>query len=76
MADQDVCQGLTAYEISRVDLGKIDPAALGALIDTSKVTLPDVKNVEIRAKARQEELKKDPYAEMPGKEGTCYGTDC
>ena len=76
VADQYVCQGLTAYEMSRVDLGKIDPAALGALIDTSKVTLPDVKNVEIRAKARQEELKKDPYAEMPGKEGTCYGTDC
>ncbi len=76
VADQHVCQGLTAYEMSRVDLGKIDPAQLGALIDTSKVTLPDPKKVETRAKARQEELKKDPYADMPGKEGTCYGTDC
>ena len=76
VTDQHVCQGLTAYEMSRVDLGKIDPAQLGALIDTSKVTLPDPKKVETRAKARQEELKKDPYADMPGKEGTCYGTDC
>ena len=75
-ADQHVCQGLTAYEMSRVDLGKIDPTQLGALIDTSKVTLPDAKKVETRAKARREELKKDPYADMPGKEGTCYGTDC
>ena len=56
--------------------GKIDPTQLGALIDTSKVTLPDAKKVETRAKARREELKKDPYADMPGKEGTCYGTDC
>lgn len=76
VADQHVCQGLTAYEMSRVDLGKIDPAQLGALIDTSKVTLPDPKKVETRAKARQEGLKKNPYADMPGKEGTCYGTDC
>lgn len=75
-ADRHVCQGLTAYEMSRVDLGKIDPTQLGALIDTSKVTLPDAKKVETRAKARREELKKDPYADMPGKEGTCYGTDC
>ena len=76
VTDQHVCQGLTAYEMSRVDLGKIDPAQLGALIDTSKVTLPDPKKVETRAKARQEELKKDPYTDMPSKEGTCYGTDC
>ena len=74
--DAYVCQGLTAYEMSRVDLGKIDPAQLGALIDTSKVNIPSSKNVETRAKARQEELKKDPYADMPSKEGTCYGTDC
>ena len=76
VADQHVCQGLTAYEMSRVDLGKIDPSALGALIDTSKVKMPNPGNVETRAKARMNELKKDPYAEMPGKEGTCYGTDC
>ena len=76
VADQHVCQGLTAYEMSRVDLGKIDPLALGALIDTSKVKMPNPGNVETRAKARMNELKKDPYAEMPGKEGTCYGTDC
>ena len=76
VADQHVCQGITAYEMSRVDLGKIDPAALGALIDTSKVTLPDPKKVETRTKARQEKRQKDPYAAMPGKAGTCYGTDC
>ena len=76
VADQHVCQGLTAYEMSRVDLGKIDPSALGALIDTSKVKMPDPGKVETRTKARINELKKDPYAAMPGKEGTCYGTDC
>ena len=38
--------------------------------------MPDPGKVETRAKARMNELKKDPYAEMPGKEGTCYGTDC
>ena len=60
----------------RVDLGKIDPTQLGALIDTAKVTRPDAKKVETRAKTRINELKKDPYAAMPGKEGTCNGTDC
>ena len=75
-ADQDVCQGLTAYEMSQVDLGRIDPNELGKLIDISKVTLPDANSVHTRAKARREELKKDPYADMPGKEDTCYGADC
>ena len=62
--------------MSQVDLGQIDPEALGALIDTSKITLPSSENVKIRGEARKEELKKDAYADMPGKEGTCYGTDC
>ena len=76
VTDSQVCQGLTAWEMSQVDLGQIDPEALGALIDTSKITLPNSENVKIRGEARKEELKKDPYADMPGKEGTCYGTDC
>lgn len=78
IGDSQVCQGLTAYEMSRVDLGKIDPNELGKLIDTSKVTVPDPKKTEIRAQARKEELEQSnkPYAPMPGKDGTCFGTDC
>ena len=78
IGDSQVCQGLTAYEMSRVDLGKIDPNELGKLIDTSKVTEPDPKKTEIRAQARKEELEQSnqPYSPMPGKEGTCFGNDC
>lgn len=78
IGDSQVCQGLTAYEMSRVDLGKIDPNELRKLIDTSKVIAPDPKKTEIRAQARKEELEQSnkPYAPMPGKEGTCFGTDC
>ncbi len=76
--DSQVCQGLTAYEMSRVDLRKIDPKALEGLVDTSKVNIPDSKNVETRAQARKAEIESSqkPYAPMPEKEGTCYGTNC
>lgn len=78
VTDSQVCQGLTAWEMSRVDLGKIDPKALEGLIDTSKVNIPDSKNVETRAQARKTEIEstQKPYAPMPEKDGTCYGTDC
>ena len=78
VTDNQVCQGLTAWEMSRVDLGKIDPKALEGLIDTSKVNIPDSKNVETRAQARKAEIESSqkPYAPMPDKDGTCYGTDC